>query len=478
MYIAAIALIAMTFSLVVGLGQSVWFDEAYSILLSRESIERLISLTAVDAHPPFYYLYLKAWAGLFGYGELSLRLSSIVPFGFSVVGILLVLRQFFSQKVVMLAGLGLLIAPFLLRYGYEIRMYALVIAIGVWATYVLVKARQSRDKKWWVIYSLLVALGMYTLYMSAVFWLWHLVWMTIEQYKKSSKFLVPKALFAYAGAVLLFLPWSATVIDQLRHNVLPEATSAVTLGQLVHLASMLLVYVPGYETGGWLSLVIVAVIVSVVYIMIKLWPKLSLKQKAGYRLVFLGWLVSLVFFALISLPPQPPRFMERYIVLGAMAFYLTMSLSAVLALQQKNLRKIGSMLAVLLVVLGIIGNYNMATLGNFNFQRMQRPYAGEILSKISGCDNTVVVVRGPYDFIDTSYYLKSCDVRFYQEYNPDFRGGYAMLHDSPLGVTNLKELSSDRVAVIDPHEQMGVSGYQKTAEYEIENVDVREYSRQ
>ena len=50
-------------------GQSVWFDEGYSILLAKHSVSELLALTAVDAHPPLYYLLLKMWGELFGFSE-------------------------------------------------------------------------------------------------------------------------------------------------------------------------------------------------------------------------------------------------------------------------------------------------------------------------------------------------------------------------------------------------------------------------
>ena len=66
---------ASTFALALSLGlkQSVWFDESYSIMLAKSSIPDLFRLTGVDAHPPFYYLLLKSWTSIFGYSELALR---------------------------------------------------------------------------------------------------------------------------------------------------------------------------------------------------------------------------------------------------------------------------------------------------------------------------------------------------------------------------------------------------------------------
>ena len=58
----------MAIGLWIGLRQSVWFDEAYSIMVAKQSVGEAIRLTALDTHPPLYYLFLKAWACLFGWG--------------------------------------------------------------------------------------------------------------------------------------------------------------------------------------------------------------------------------------------------------------------------------------------------------------------------------------------------------------------------------------------------------------------------
>ncbi|HEU5122140.1 MAG TPA: hypothetical protein VFT59_04805 [Candidatus Saccharimonadales bacterium] len=58
--------VAMGVSLGIGLMQSVWFDEAYSIILAKKPISELLYLTSIDTHPPLYYLLLKLWASIFG----------------------------------------------------------------------------------------------------------------------------------------------------------------------------------------------------------------------------------------------------------------------------------------------------------------------------------------------------------------------------------------------------------------------------
>ena len=82
--IAVPVVVAAALSLWIGLRQSVWFDEAYSIMVAKRSASEIIRLSALDTHPPLYYLILKIWANVFGWSELALRSLSAIFYGASI----------------------------------------------------------------------------------------------------------------------------------------------------------------------------------------------------------------------------------------------------------------------------------------------------------------------------------------------------------------------------------------------------------
>ncbi|RYF28745.1 MAG: hypothetical protein EOO17_04390 [Chloroflexi bacterium] len=123
----AAAVVVFVAATVFGLTQTTWFDEGYSVLLAQRPVGELISLTALDAHPPLYYLLLKGWIGVFGLSDLSLRASSALFGALAIVATALLLRKLFTTKVAIISLPFLTLAPFMLRYDYEIRMYALEI---------------------------------------------------------------------------------------------------------------------------------------------------------------------------------------------------------------------------------------------------------------------------------------------------------------------------------------------------------------
>jgi len=439
--IAAGVLVAAA-ALLLAYGQSIWFDENYSIMLARHSIPELLALTGVDAHPPFYYVLLHVWGNMWGWGEVALRSLSALCAGAAFVMMALLLRKLFSTRVALMCLPFLALAPFALRYGYEVRMYALVALIGVAATYVLVRATESKDRKWWVFYAVLVALGMYTLYMSVVIWLTHLVWLLVTRKSKKDLFKQPFVL-AYAGSVALFIPYLPTFIHQMLNSALPGIGSELTLTKLASVLGMLTVYTPEWLLGGWLALVLIAGMALFGITYAAAWRRSE--NRRGLLLLSLLVIVPLLFYAVTSLPPKQPIFIERYMAHIAIYFYALVASVAVLGWLDGRRRLAAGALAAIVLVLGAMGTVRLDTVGNLNLERMQYPMTKTMIGSTSCTSDTIVVADDPYTYIDSEYYFGGCQLMFYSKDDVAFRGGYAPLHDSDKRLASPSDVRTSRL---------------------------------
>jgi uncharacterized membrane protein len=437
------AVLAMAIGLSIGLMQSVWFDEAYSILLAKQPVVDLIHLTSLDTHPPLYYLLLKLWAGLFGWGEFALRSLSVLAMGGALaVGALLVKRLFGVKAAVMTLPF-LVLAPFLLRYGFEIRMYSLASLIGVAATYVLVIAVETKNtKRQWLLYALyalFVALGMLTLYYTVLLWVAHVVWLVwLAIHKKESVF-KQRWWLAYVGAVVLFLPWLPTFLKQMTNGALAPISQQLTADNMVGIASFWFLYQPSWQLSGILSLLVLAVFVTVAYIFVKLRKLVSPKQKPGLALLVCYAAVPVLMIALISL--ARPMYVERYLAHVLIGFGLLLGV-AVWLLATKYADKARLLGLGLLAVL-FLGVSQLVGSGNYNFQRLQHPQVKQAASIID-CTKGSLLAADPYVATELSYYMPNCDIHFYSD-TPDLRGGYAPFANSSLRISNPeKELASKK----------------------------------
>lgn len=444
-YTWPILAVLVTFALIMilSIGQSVWFDEGYSILLAKRPVGELIALTGVDAHPPLFYLLLKGWAGIFGWSEFALRSLSAIFASLTVGVVYLLVRRLFTVKTALVTLPLLVLAPFALRYGYEIRMYALAGFIGALASLVLVYARTSTGKKLWVSYAVLVALGMFTLYMTAAVWLAHAVWLffTTKRRKLSSLLKQPWVL-SYIGAVLLFAVYLPTLFYQVTHSALPGIGGSITLTKLADMAGVLFVFTPQWHLTSVVSLAILAVIVLMVCLLVVIRRALPRSERLNFWFVIALVVVPLLFFTVTSL--SKPIFVDRYMAHVAIYFYMLIGITVSLGWRYGRRLAAGSLAAISLMLL-FFGVLQLQQTGNFIFERLQHPQTMQLRSDITCNNTTTIVADDPYTYIDTNYYFVGCDLRFYSQNPVPQQGGYAPLSDSSARVTSSSQIAAQHL---------------------------------
>jgi len=442
-----------------GNGQSVWFDEGYSIDLIGFPVHRLIQLTSVDVHPPLYYLCLKAWAALFGTSDIALRSLSAVFGGLSVIIGLLLVRKVWGNRLTLLSIPFAVVAPFFLRYSFEIRMYALAGLICIAGTYVLVSAFQAttqRSRMWlWVAYGLLVAAGMYTLYYTALIWAAHFLWciyMALQQRPRRRLLKLWKLpwLSAYVFAVALFLPWLPVLHKQTNDVQKWFWIGPATYHTVVSIFTFSLLYRDEWQVlTPWRSLVFMFALFACVYFVLKAFRLANRKQKDGLVLLALYGLVPIGLLYAISLPPFQPVFIERYESHAVLALYLLLGISVAMVAGRR--RAFGAkVLGTALFVVLVAGVARLHAVGNYNFQQRSLPQNRQLgdYVRAGATTSTPIIAAGAYAYVELHHYFTHNNLLFYSSYNVGTTGGYAMLHNSPLRVTAANTFNSRNVWLI------------------------------
>ncbi|HSW91626.1 MAG TPA: glycosyltransferase family 39 protein [Candidatus Saccharimonadales bacterium] len=432
--LAGAAVIFMVISLSIGLHQSVWFDEAYSIIVAKQPAAQLVHLTSLDTHPPLYYLLLKAWASMFGWSEFALRSLSVLAAGAALFVGGVFVKRVFGIRVALLAIPFVVLAPFLLRYGFEIRMYSLASLIGIAATYVLVRAWQTKPSRerlaLYALYAVLVALGMYTLYYLALLWIAHVVWLVWMTRREKQPLFKSLWLRAFLVSIVLFLPWLPAFISQVSNGALAAISQPMTIDNLVGIVSFGFVYQPTWQLSAVMSLVVLFVITTLIVLSVHAFKLISVKQRPYLVLLALYVAVPVAVLTLVSL--ARPMYVERYlshVLIGGMLF-IGVVMAVNLAKAKKNVIVTGAALVAVLV----IGVMHLSQVGNFNFQRLQSPMVKQAAALMKDCTkNATVFAADPYVAIELDYYLPDCQIQFYSA-TDTLKGGYAPLSNSPLHV--------------------------------------------
>lgn len=445
-----VVLAAMAVSLAIGLQQSVWFDEAYSITLAKQSVAGLIHATSLDTHPPLYYMTLKAWAGLFGWSEVALRSLSVLMFGGAVSLAVVTMRRYLGTRAAIGALVLMALSPFLLRYGFEIRMYSMALFIGVAATAVLLRAVTAPDQyRWWWYgaYSALVATGVYTLYYLALVWAAHAVWLMWRAWHKtrSMRAVVRQPwLLAYAASVALFLPWLGVLVHQLGNGALTSVARQLTIENMVGLISFWFLYTPPYELNGVTSLVVLAVIVAIVVIVRRGFAAATVSERRLMLLLGLYTLVPTALIALVCL--VKPMYLERYLSFAMIGLLLLLA-ACVSILTKRGWRPAYWLLAGLVAV-SLYGTVRLTDAGNYNYQRLDRPdgkKAAAILRPV--CHDKTIIFNGPYLALDESYYFEGCPVYVLSTSDFPSFGGFSVLRGMAPRLTRIKAMDGHDTAI-------------------------------
>jgi hypothetical protein len=146
--------------------QSVWFDEGWSWYLAGLPLGQMAHVTAADRSPILYYTLLHGWIDLGGQSEFAMRYLSVCA-DMVTVALMFALGRALGKgtRFTWLAAALYAICPFAIWYAQEVRMYALVAALGTASCYWLWRWIQAPARTHTLVASaVLMALAVYSHY--------------------------------------------------------------------------------------------------------------------------------------------------------------------------------------------------------------------------------------------------------------------------------------------------------------------------
>jgi len=210
-FLFSIILISLLIRIISLSSQTLWYDEAFSILFSEKGPGAILQGTlamdaptgSADIHPPAYYFLLFGWIQVFGRSILSGRILSIL-FGTGIlINVYLLAKELLDQNTALLASFFVAILPFQVHYAAEIRMYSMLAFFLTLSALAYFKALRINSLKWWGVFVLSSAIAQYTHNLAAFFLL---PLASISLFKRNWR-LVHNTCLAGLTAVILYLPW-------------------------------------------------------------------------------------------------------------------------------------------------------------------------------------------------------------------------------------------------------------------------------
>jgi mannosyltransferase len=318
--------------------QSLWRDEVDALRFATAPWPDMLSnFTRPGWNGPLYFLLLRGWVGLAGTTGYGMRFFSLC-FGVLCVPLAYVLgHRLFDQFVGLLTALLVAVSAYLTWYGQEVKMYTLVLALGLLAIYGQRRALDGCNRRWWAVYVIATTLAFYSHILAAllipVHVLLYLMWWPETRRQWTG------ALASLASLILPYLPlavWQGPLLFQARETgfhryALHEMAQILLSGWSLGIRTW------GRPWGSGLVAVLAAWgLASPLFLplFLPLVRPLGKRPEKGWgvsdegmihRAALLCWLGAPVLIVwLVSL--WQPLFTDRYMIWAVPAFYLMVAL--------------------------------------------------------------------------------------------------------------------------------------------------------
>lgn len=290
------------------LTESLWRDEAFSVLLARKNLFEIVYLAAKDYTPPLYYIILKFWMEIFGSSEIVIRALSMIFYLGSLVMFVIILEKFkIKDKIIYLATAVLATAPGFIYYAFEARPYSLLAFLTLVNFYAFVQQRSR-------LYFTSLILGFFTHYFFIFNLIAQVCYVIFVEKRRGKKFLKTWSIFGIIVGVWLgylvylrsYLFSSDFWVDRLSFKDTTEAFLVIWVG-----------FIKGWESRynffSIYALFFTLLILASVFVIIKSYRE---RQKSSFSKVgFLILLFSLLpIMILIFISIIKPVFIARYVL--------------------------------------------------------------------------------------------------------------------------------------------------------------------
>ena len=379
--------------------QSLVFEEGLSVVFASRPLPQLMhTLIYEDLHPPLHYLLLHFWMILAGNSEWAVRMPSamaavlFVPLAWAIV------MEVWGQEkqrtsagaLVGMAAAALVGAsPFVAFHAQETRMYSLVAALALAATWAYLRATRTGARRWWLTFSCLLAADLYTQYLAffivPAFWLYALLFD-----RKSLRHTVLHTLLAG----LLYLPWIAPAYLQLSRLLRwPDYWVTTQINPTLFLYTIWETFLPSAAMrGGLLAAGLGALLL--IRLALRRGFKLSESRRRSLLMVLVLLMPLVLTYVTVTLAP---KFVARYTIVAAGPLYVCVALALYFLLGVKSLptRVLYGVLVIAAVTVSLRSTLAVVA-GREKRRDDTRGLAVHLTEKVQPNDALLLVENAPY----------------------------------------------------------------------------------
>ena len=196
---------------------NLWFDEAYSVGLARQTFGDIWAFGGHDVHPVLYYWLLHIINLIMGQSIMAYRIFSIIPIAIMIILGYTHIRKDFGEKTGFIFSFLCAFLPEMAVYAIEIRMYSwAILTVTLLAIYAYRLLKEDNTKNWIIfgISSLAsIFLHYYGLMAAGLINVALLIYLIKNKRKKGLIFILS---FGIVQAIA-YLPWLMYLTSQMDH---------------------------------------------------------------------------------------------------------------------------------------------------------------------------------------------------------------------------------------------------------------------
>jgi mannosyltransferase len=290
------------------LSQSVWFDEAGTIINVGGSLAHVFTTVSYkEVAPPLYFVCLWIWRHIFGTSAVDMRALSALAGTLTIPVVFAVADRLVQRRAAVVTTVLVAANPVMLYYSQELRMYSLLVllcALGLLAFLVTLRTPTRRNLCLWTVVSLL---AMATHYFAALAVLPQAALLLLDAWRRQGD--RRSTAFAAGATVVALLPLAALLVHQYGRAysylqqvltspfVFQPFTARTASGNIPAQIEQQVLIGPGGPWKGHLAIVVLLVFMVSVVLLFRLpAPRLRAAEFA-LTLTVPGMLMTVVFLA-------------------------------------------------------------------------------------------------------------------------------------------------------------------------------------
>lgn len=187
--------------------QGLWFDEAYTVMLVKLPLGRMLgTIPRTESTPYLYYLLAWAWTHVLGRGAADLRaLSALLGTAVVPISYLATAKLLENRRAGLVVALLAAFNPLLVWYSQEARAYELLVLTSACSLLAFAHARELPSRGRLAAWAIASALGLASHYDAALIVVPEAVWLLAAHRRRLGAWLAVGFVAACGGALLPLL---------------------------------------------------------------------------------------------------------------------------------------------------------------------------------------------------------------------------------------------------------------------------------